>query len=304
MFKRTKAASLKVVAVLILALVAGASFSYAQDRFTTAAPSELPNSPMDTEATGMTAKIIEEFDSSDGFTSTDPDVYIQDGKVYWHVYRDGGEQYVYRSIPSFSGDVRLTVSGQVDSAINNCQVKAGIGDGLGTGASVNFGFTGGGCPTNGYVIKASGASLDYSESNCTFTGNWLWINSGTQYAATLTLANDTAELSVPGVGSSFGTPTYNGLYNTLYVGLTGGGDWPSCSGTIERMVIEPLNGPTPVPTPTPTPGPTEPPPTPKPGEPLVEEVNACFDGPFYPKGLDVTNRFKSHVVGKAPPHPM
>jgi hypothetical protein len=189
--------------------------------------------------------IMEEFDSTAGFVSTDPDVYIQGGLVHWTVARDEGEQYVYRSIPAFSGDIRLTVSGQIDSATNNCGVLAGIGNGLGTGIAATYGYFGGGCPVSGYLIRASGVTLNQSEHLCTEppdAADWLWINNGQIYTATLTIAGSSVDMSVPGVGSASGTPVYNGAYNTLYVGMTGGGDWPSCSGTIERMVVEPLGG--------------------------------------------------------------
>jgi hypothetical protein len=65
--------------------------------------------------------LVEEFNAPEIFSSTDPDVYIGDGKVNWTIYRNEGEQYVYRSIPPFSGDVRLIVRGQIDSATDNWQ---------------------------------------------------------------------------------------------------------------------------------------------------------------------------------------
>lgn len=50
--------------------------------------------------------IVEEFDSSAGFTQTDPDVYISGGQVYWTIRRYEGQQYVYRSIPAFDADAQ------------------------------------------------------------------------------------------------------------------------------------------------------------------------------------------------------
>jgi hypothetical protein len=40
----------------------------------------------------------EDFSNDEGFTSTDPDLYIEGGEARWTVYRNGGEQYLYRSI--------------------------------------------------------------------------------------------------------------------------------------------------------------------------------------------------------------
>jgi len=184
--------------------------------------------------------LIEEFTAPDIFTSTDPDVYIADGKVNWTIYRDEGEQYIYRSIPSFSGDVRLIVTGQIDSATNNCDVKVGIGDGLDSGIEVKYGFAGSECATNGYLIDASGVSLDHSLVDCNFVGDWLWVDSGTQYTATLTIQEDSVDLSIPSVGSISGTPVFTNTYETLFIGNTGDGDLSSCAGLIESVVIEPI----------------------------------------------------------------
>jgi len=184
--------------------------------------------------------LIEEFNAPKIFTSTDPDVYIADGKVNWTIYRDEGEQHVYRSIPSFSRDVRLIVTGQIDSATNNCYIKVGIGNGLDSGIEVNYGVTGGGCATNGYLIDASEVSLDHSFVDCIFVGDRLWLNSGTQYTATLTIQEDSVDLSVPSVGSISGTPVFTSTNETLFIGDTGDGDLSSYSGVIESVVIEPI----------------------------------------------------------------
>jgi hypothetical protein len=191
--------------------------------------------------------LLEEFDSSVGFISTDPDVYIADGLVYWHVWRNGGQQYVYRDIPAFSGDVRVTVRGQVDGANNNCSVAAGIGDGIRipgqpfNGVAVTYGYFGGGCPIRNYLINAWGVQLDHSHLCTSTTGTWLWVNRGVPYTAELLIQDGAATLSVPGVGSVSGTPTYSGEYNTLFVGLTGDGDWPQCWGTIDSIAVEQLS---------------------------------------------------------------
>jgi hypothetical protein len=135
-------------------------------------PKNLTNNTIEDES----YPIIEEFDSDTGFTSTNPGrVYIADGKVHWNISRRGGPQFVYRDIPAFSGDVKLTVQGQVNSWNNNCIVRAGIGDGFDarsdqTGISINYGFVGGGCgsqrPTTppGAIVMGTGAQFDYYES--------------------------------------------------------------------------------------------------------------------------------------------
>ncbi len=185
--------------------------------------------------------ITEAFDSSQGFIQTSPNVYINDGQVVWDFQLSGGEQYVYRSIPPFSGDVRLLAQGRVNSWNGNCTVKAGIGEKPGSGLSINFGWTGGGCPTNGPLVDASGVSLDKGESYCEFTGNWLWVEESTPYTAELTLLDGAAVLTVEGVGDVSGTGTYEGPYTTLWVGNVGNGDWPECSGTISSVIVQPLD---------------------------------------------------------------
>ena len=157
--------------------------------------------------------------------------------MYWDVDLSTGQQYVYRSIPSFSGNVRLTAVGQVDSVQPNCYGVVGIGDGVDgqTAIGLRFGYRGGCNP--GYRINAIGVDLGDS---CV---NSVLVEAGTQYAATLTI-RDSVTLNVEGQGSATGTPVYTGSYNTLWVGSPwpGSSDPGQCTGSIERVIIEPLDG--------------------------------------------------------------
>ena len=187
-------------------------------------------------------QIIETFDSDQGFIQTHENVTIVDGQVQWHFERSGGEQYVYRNIPRFSGNLRLTVQGQVDSWTNNCAVQVGVGERLGAGASVHFGWTGGGCDTQGPLVFGRGVQLDqYEKVACEYTGNWLWIEKQTPYTATLTIIDSAATLAVESVGQATGEVLYEGAYTSLWVGETGRGDWPECTGTVETVIVEPLD---------------------------------------------------------------
>jgi WD40 repeat protein len=205
------------------------SFPAADDHFSDVSPGPI------------SAAIVEEFESDQGFIQTSPDVYISEGQVFWHYKRNGGMQYVYRSITPFAGDVRLVVRGQVDSWTSNCTIRVGVGDGLGDGAGVSIGYTGGGCETNGPLLDAYGVSLlDRQAGNCEYTGNWLWVEGGRSYTTTLELRDEVATLAVDGVGISAGEVTYEGPYTTLYVGNQGNGDWPECEGKIDSIRVEPL----------------------------------------------------------------
>lgn len=206
--------------------------------------------------------IIEEFDDPNIFTSTNPErVYISNGLVHWNVSRSAGKQFVYREIPRFSGDVKLTVRGQVNSWTNNCFVHAGIGDRLKeppenehqVQLAVKIGYIGGGCGPDrpntppGAVVMGSGVDLDmYEPSRCNYSGNWLRINPGVPYTAELTVAGEDATLTVPEVGTSTGTRIYNGEFSLLFVGLSDAFDSPSCSGTIDSIIIEPLGNQAPI----------------------------------------------------------
>lgn len=184
--------------------------------------------------------LLEEFNSPEGFSFTDPDIFIEDGKVFWTVYRDGGEQYVYRDIQAFSGDFKLTVIGQINSASNNCMVKAGVGDEPGNGLEILFSWFGGGCPVQGFNIRTGGAQLDIPPHLCTRNWGeeqWPWILGNTEYLAEITIKGNDANLFISGIGDFQGTLTYEGVFDTLYVGLTGGGDWPHCSGEIESIEV-------------------------------------------------------------------
>jgi hypothetical protein len=179
--------------------------------------------------------LIEEFEADAGFTSTHPDVYIQNGKVHWHNDLSTGQQYIYRSIPSFGGNVRVTAVGQIDSVRPNCWGVVGIGDGIDmqTVTGFAFGYRGGCSP--GYRIDGMGADLGDS---CVHS---VLIEAGTQYTATSTIT-DSATLTVVGQGSVTGTPAYAGSYDTLWVGwpVPASSDPGECTGSIERVIIEPL----------------------------------------------------------------
>jgi hypothetical protein len=183
---------------------------------------------------------VEEFEQPGIFTQTSENVYISNGQVVWNFSRSGGDQYVYRSIPRFGGDVRLLVRGRINDWTNNCGIKAGIGDEPGSGVAVFFGFYGGGCSTSGPVIKAGGVRLEMRESSCSFSGTWPWVEAQRDYDVELIVEGSDARLVVPNVATVEGTRNYDGEYTTLWVGGYGGGDWPSCSGTIESVTVEPL----------------------------------------------------------------
>lgn len=201
-------------------------------------------------ATGNTTTFTEEFNDPYAFTQTSENVRIVDGKVYWNVSRNGGEQYVYRSIPAFSGNMRLTVTGQVTSWDNNCIIRAGVGDDPGRGVDIDFGWIGGGCPGSdpnyppGTFVTVSGvARTDFGqEADCSSWGNWLMIQPNQNYTAQLTITDSGFTLDVPNstAGRASGEVAYTGVYDTLYVGLSDDGGWPSCSGTIDSIMVEPL----------------------------------------------------------------
>jgi hypothetical protein len=184
---------------------------------------------------------IESFNTNLGFKSTSQNLYISQGKVLWNVNRHEGDQYLYQAIQTFKGDVRLTVVGQIDTWTNNCGVGVGIGDKLGSGIAINFGYYGGGCSRSGAVITAAGASFDMQENPaCTFVGDWLWINPKTPTRVELTTDFSSAELVIEGNGKAEGIVNYLGDYNLLWIGMRGNGDWPTCSGEIDSIKIEPL----------------------------------------------------------------
>ncbi len=182
--------------------------------------------------------IVEEFEDASAFTQTSGNVYISDGKAIWNFSRQGGDQFIYRSLPPLPGNVRITIIGQIDNWTNNCRCGAGIGDAPGSGIAIHYGFVGGGCSTSGPVVTTSGISLNITESNCHFSDGWQWISRQTPYKAVLTVNGQTATLGVNGIGQVEGAVEYSGEYDVLWVGNKGDGDWPSCSGSIESIVVE------------------------------------------------------------------
>ena len=61
------------------------------------------------------------------------------------------------------------------------------------------------------------------------------------YTASLIFQENSSNLSVSNVGTVEGTAPYSENNTTLYVGLDGDSDWPSCSGAIDSIKVEPLN---------------------------------------------------------------
>lgn len=185
--------------------------------------------------------IIEEFEDATDFIQTTPNIYIDRGRVHWEVSRNGGEQYIYRVIPSISSDVdvRLTVVGQIDDWTNNCKAGAGIGDAPGEGPAIYFGYYGGGCPQSGANIRTGGVNIHISEESCNFDGQWAWIERATPYRAALEIKGSSATLLVEDVAKVFATKSYSGEYSVLWVGMTGFGDYPTCSGIIDSVTVEP-----------------------------------------------------------------
>ncbi len=186
--------------------------------------------------------IVEEFSSSKDFVQTSPNVYIEGNQVNCNVSRSGGDQFVYRNIQPISGDFRFTVIGQINSWTNNCGCQVGIGDQVNRGAFVQFGYFGGGCPVSGPTIFPGGGLSHTFEHLCLGSEDWPWFDSGVPYRAAVEIRGVEVTLFVEGqkVSKFFGTNSYTGNYNTLWVGLRGDGDWPECSVTIESTTIEPI----------------------------------------------------------------
>lgn len=194
-------------------------------------PTQLVASPID----------IKYFDASVGFNSTSPQLYISHGKVFWDILRSGGDQYLYRTIPKFEGNVRLIVVGQINEWTSNCAIGVGLGDKVGSGIAINFGYYGGGCSQSGAVVTAQGVAFNAQENpQCNFVGDWLWIKPKTPIQAELTTNFSMANLKVKGIGVAEGILGYLGNFNTLWIGMKGDGDWPSCSGEIDSIKVEPL----------------------------------------------------------------
>ncbi len=184
--------------------------------------------------------LVETFDSPADFIQTSDHVFIADGRVHWDVKGDG-PQFVYRSIPPFSGDFRLTVRGTIEGGEYNCGVGAGVGDALDHGVGVGFELTGGGCDIHGPLIAAYGVDLHHRYLGCQPQGTFLWVQSGKAYTATLTFTHPEGTLAVDGVGEQTATPQYEGVIDTLMVGREGNPGMLRCVGSVDTIIIEPLN---------------------------------------------------------------
>ena len=186
--------------------------------------------------------LIEEFNSSDGFTFTEPDrLFIDDGKVVWDLTQSVmTDQYIYRSIPEFDGNFRLTVYGQIDTHTGNHQVGIGIGEDIGAGPNIVIGYYGTLCPNEDYFIGAEGVEMEYGELSCKYYGDWLWIDNGAPYIVILNIVDGEVNLEVEGIGHSSGSSSYSGGYDMLWIGAGGDNDWHGVAGSVDYVIIEPL----------------------------------------------------------------
>lgn len=204
--------------------------------------------------------IVEEFNDAGPFTSSAPEhVYVdeQASRAVLQVRRTE-ERVLYRTVPTISGDFRLTVTGQFDRADNNCNLHIGLADRvpqLGehfSGAEIEFSWFGGGCPNNFTHILASwrypgeGRYMTFQDYECGgSSGTHIPVNDGTPYTAVLDVHGDTGTLTVYDMcgtlmGSMAGPIEQElGELSVLWLGLIGNGDWPSCSGSIDTVRIEP-----------------------------------------------------------------
>ncbi len=141
--------------------------------------------------------IIEEFDDPSAFIQVGTTISVSGGKAFFdHFNMSGGPQFVYRSIPAFSGPVSIKIIGQVDWAENNCGVVAGIADGKLTNPSqptssypgIAYRFFGGGCMVQGPLVSPTGNDIEttYTSDGCSFTPDGApWFSWGTLFEADL-----------------------------------------------------------------------------------------------------------------------
>ncbi len=186
---------------------------------------------------------VEEFIESDTFTQTTNSIYLDDAQAFCNVSRSGGDQFLYRQIPSISGDLKFTVVGQVDGWTNNCQCQVGIGDKVGEGIGIGFGFFGGGCSYQGALVTPIGqVAQPWFADSCEDMERWSWVEPRTPYRVALEVRGATVNFFIEGneMEKYFTTTTYNQAYSVLWVGLKGDGDWPECSATFSSVTIEPV----------------------------------------------------------------
>lgn len=182
--------------------------------------------------------IEEEFNDPSIFTSTEPsNVFIDNGQVVWNLTQSNpNDQYIFRSIPEFSGNVKIIVKGQINTNQDgNHHLGIGIGDSYGEGPNINFGNL-----CRQYYVGARGVNMYYTENHCELTG-WLLIDNYVPYVAEFMIVDGDVVLTVEGIGRARGDSDYSGIFDTLWIGGEGGKNPPSVSGTIDYVIIEQLD---------------------------------------------------------------
>jgi hypothetical protein len=163
------------------------------------------------------------------------------------------------SIPSLSGDFRLTAVGQYEQNGNNCGFGVGLSDRVPQqgehypGAAVWFDWTGGGCPNHLTRLTASwsypggGTGWLHHGYECGGSnGVTIEIEKRQPYEAVLMVERGTATLRVSDTyGYRVGKlsePVERDLgeLDVLWLRLAAHGDWPSCWGWVDSVIIETL----------------------------------------------------------------
>lgn len=211
----------------------------------------------------------EKFTSADAFTSTHPDLaYVDEANSRAVLDMSTAEtRLLQRPIPELhTGDFRITMRGQFNTADNNCDVSIYLKQGelafenRGEGALLrtSYAFNGGGCPNFFDHVSAVWRYPDGEQFNtaqgytCEGTkGTMIPIQRGMPYTAeleilssermgTLTVYDDAGEMVGRIVGPA-GFESSFGILDTLSLGRVGHGDWPVCSGYIDSVQIDTLD---------------------------------------------------------------
>ena len=181
----------------------------------------------------------EQFQDIAGFSFTTPFFSYEDDGLHWTIDRSGGSQFLYKEIPEIEGDFYLSSYGYFEEWDNNCQIQIGVGDNVGEGVYVSFGYLGGGCSENGVIANVGGVEMPYYEEDCNFIGDWLWIEDNTEEIIDLWIEDGTATFGT-NYDTVYGEQTYFGPFDTLWIGYEGDGDWPTCSGKLVDVYLETL----------------------------------------------------------------
>jgi len=203
----------------------------------------------------------EDFSTDKGWISEPKKDIFRDAinkNIAWHARRNR-MQYMYHSIPNYTGDFTLRINGIIEKRTNNCWIEMGLTDrakftkGAMPGIAIMFGWFGGGTPYHHYYAYVRGQCKDgekftsttghITPSKDTWAG-YIKLSKDTWYHFILAVKGNTWELIVKNSATGAHIGSLSGILkgklpslNYVYFANLDKNDWPTMAGRLDNISV-------------------------------------------------------------------